>query len=588
MANLMTGAEIVFKALEDQDVTHIFGYPGGAVLPIYDELKNHKSITHILVRHEQGAGHAAEGYARSSGKPGVILVTSGPGATNVVTALTDAYMDSVPLVCISGQVPTHLIGTDAFQECDTTGITRPCTKHNWLVKNINDLPRIMHEAFKVATTGRPGPVLVDIPKDIQFAKTKYFKPTKKKKLNGELKSKYNQKEIDQLIDLMLKAKKPIFYTGGGVINSGPKASDLLRELVSLTGFPITSTLQGLGAFPGDDNQFIGMLGMHGTYEANNAMHDCDLLINIGARFDDRITGKIDEFSPKSKKVHIDIDPSSINKIVKVDLSIVGDVQEVIDSTIKNLKKKKLNVEKSNKEKISKWWEQIQEWRAKKSLNFINSDKIIKPQYAVQRLYELTKNKDTYITTEVGQHQMWAAQHYKFNKPNRWMTSGGLGTMGYGLPAAVGVQVAHPKKLVVDIAGEASVLMTIQEMSTAVQYNLPIKIFILNNKYMGMVRQWQELLHEKNYSESYSAALPDFVKLAEAYGCVGIRANTPDELDEKIEEMINIDKPVIFDCLVDPHENCFPMIPSGKPHNQMLLGPQDQKEKKITGKGKTLV
>jgi acetolactate synthase I/II/III large subunit len=588
MANLMSGAEIVFKALEDQGVTHIFGYPGGAVLPIYDELQNHKSIKHILVRHEQGAGHAAEGYARSSGKPGVILVTSGPGATNVVTALTDAYMDSVPLVCISGQVPTHLIGTDAFQECDTTGITRPCTKHNWLVKNISDLPRILHEAFEVATTGRPGPVLVDIPKDIQFAKTKYFKPKKEKQSNGKSSSKFNQKEIDQLIDLMLKAKKPIFYTGGGVINSGPKASELLRELVSLTGFPITSTLQGLGAFPGDDNQFIGMLGMHGTYEANNAMHDCDLLINIGARFDDRITGKIDEFSPKSKKVHIDIDPSSINKIVKVNLSIVGDVQEVIASTTKALKKKKFNLEKSNKEKISNWWEQIQKWRTKKSLNFINSDKIIKPQHAVQRLYELTKNKDTYITTEVGQHQMWAAQHYKFNKPNRWMTSGGLGTMGYGLPAAVGVQVAHPKKLVVDIAGEASVLMTIQEMSTAVQYNLPIKIFILNNQYMGMVRQWQELLHEKNYSESYSAALPDFVKLADAYGCVGIRAKTPNELDEKIEEMINIDRPVIFDCLVDPHENCFPMIPSGKPHNQMLLGPQDQEEKKITGKGKTLV
>ena len=588
MANLMTGAEIVFKALEDKGVEYIFGYPGGAVLPIYDELKNHKNIKHILVRHEQGAGHAAEGYARSSGKPGVVLVTSGPGATNVVTALTDAYMDSVPLVCISGQVPTHLIGTDAFQECDTTGITRPCTKHNWLVKNISDLPRIIHEAFEVATTGRPGPVLVDIPKDIQFAKTKYYKPKKEKKINGKVSSKFNQKEIDQLIDLMLKAKKPIFYTGGGVINSGPKASNLLRELVSLTGFPITSTLQGLGAFPGDDNQFIGMLGMHGTYEANNAMHDCDLLINIGARFDDRITGKIDEFSPKSKKVHIDIDPSSINKIVKVDLSIVGDVKEVITSTTKTLKKRKLNLEKSNKEKISKWWEQIQKWRTKKSLNFINSDKIIKPQYAVQRLYELTKKKDTYITTEVGQHQMWAAQHYKFNKPNRWMTSGGLGTMGYGLPAAVGVQVAHPKKLVIDIAGEASVLMTIQEMSTAIQYNLPIKIFILNNEYMGMVRQWQELLHEKNYSESYSAALPDFVKLAEAYGCVGIRAKIPNELDEKIEEMINVDGPVIFDCLVDPYENCFPMIPSGKPHNQMLLGPKDQEENQITGKGKSLV
>ena len=588
MGNLYSGAEIVFKCLEDQKVEYIFGYPGGAVLPIYDELKNHSKIKHILVRHEQGAGHAAEGYARSSGKPGVVLVTSGPGATNVVTALTDAYMDSVPLVCISGQVPTHLIGTDAFQECDTTGITRPCTKHNWLVKNIKDLPRIMHEAFEVATTGRPGPVLVDIPKDVQFSKTKYSKPKKEKKLNGRAHNNFNQKDIDQLISLMSKASKPIFYTGGGVINSGPKASELLRELVSLTGFPITSTLQGLGAYPGDDGQFLGMLGMHGTYEANNAMHDCDLLINIGARFDDRITGKIDEFSPKSKKVHIDIDPSSINKIVKVDLSIVGDVAEVIKSTTKTIKKKNLNLEKSNKQKISKWWQQIQKWKTKQSLNFINSDTIIKPQHAVQRLYELTKNQDTYITTEVGQHQMWAAQHYKFNEPNRWMTSGGLGTMGYGLPAAVGVQVAHPKKLVIDIAGEASILMTMQEISTAVQYNLPIKVFILNNQYMGMVRQWQELLHEKNYSESYSEALPDFVKLAEAYGCKGIKAKTPNELDEKIQEMINIDKPVIFDCHVDQDENCFPMIPSGKPHNQMLLGPKDQEENKITSKGKTLV
>ena len=387
---------------------------------------------------------------------------------------------------------------------------------------------------------------------------------------------------------MVNSSKPILYTGGGVINSGPKASELLRELVSFTGFPITSTLQGLGSYPGDDNQFLGMLGMHGTYEANNAMHDCDLMINIGARFDDRITGKIDEFSPKSKKVHIDIDPSSINKNVKVDLPIVGDVSEVMLSVIKTLKKKHPNFASSNKEKTSKWWEKISEWRSVNSLNFINSDKTIKPQHAIQRLYELTKDKDTYITTEVGQHQMWAAQHYKFNKPNRWMTSGGLGTMGYGLPAAVGVQIAHPDKLVVDIAGEASVLMTIQEMSTAVQYNLPIKIFILNNEYMGMVRQWQELLHEKNYSESYTAALPDFVKLAEAYGCVGIRAKTPDELDEKIKEMINVNKPVIFDCLVDKEENCFPMIPSGKPHNQMLLGPNDQKENKITGKGKTLV
>jgi acetolactate synthase-1/2/3 large subunit len=588
MSKLYSGAEIVFKCLEDQKVDIIFGYPGGAVLPIYDELKNHQSIKHILVRHEQGAGHAAEGYARSTGKPGIFLVTSGPGATNAVTALTDAYMDSVPLVCISGQVPTHLIGTDAFQECDTTGITRPCTKHNWLVKDIKDLSKIIHKAFEVATTGRPGPVLVDIPKDIQFQKTKYSKYTKQKKLNGKIYNQYTQREIDELIKLMNKASKPIFYTGGGVINSGPKASELLRDLVSLTGFPITSTLQGLGSYPGNDNQFLGMLGMHGTYEANNAMYECDLMINIGARFDDRITGKLDEFSPKSKKVHIDIDPSSINKNVKVDLPIVGDVSKVISSTIKTIKKTKPNFEKSNKQKISKWWEKIQKWRLVKSLDFINSTETIKPQYAIQRLYELTKNKDTYITTEVGQHQMWAAQHYIFDKPNRLMTSGGLGTMGYGLPAAVGVQVAHPNKLVIDIAGEASVLMTMQEMSTAVQYGLPIKIFILNNEYMGMVRQWQELLHDKNYSESYTAALPDFVKLAEAYGCVGFRAETPEELDDKIIDMINTDQPVIFDCKVDKEENCFPMIPSGKPHNQMLLGPKDQKEKKITGKGKILV
>jgi acetolactate synthase-1/2/3 large subunit len=588
MSKLYSGAEIVFKCLEDQGVEFIFGYPGGAVLPIYDELKNHESIKHILVRHEQGAGHAAEGYARSSNKPGVVLVTSGPGATNAVTALTDAYMDSVPLVCITGQVPTHLIGTDAFQECDTTGITRPCTKHNWLVKDIKNLSKTIHKAFEVATTGRPGPVLVDIPKDVQFQKTNYLKFKKKNKLNSESYNQFSQKNIDDLIKLMSKASKPIFYTGGGVINSGPKASELLRELVNVTGFPITSTLLGLGAYPGYDNYFLGMLGMHGSYEANNAMHDCDLMINIGARFDDRITGKIDEFSPKSKKVHIDIDPSSINKNVKVDLPIVGDVAKVIGSTIKTIKKVKPNFAKSNKQKISKWWEKIQKWRSINSFDFVNSTELIKPQYAVQRLYELTKNKDTYITTEVGQHQMWAAQHYKFDKPNHWMTSGGLGTMGYGLPAAVGVQVAHPNKLVIDIAGEASVLMTMQEMSTAVQHSLPIKIFILNNEYMGMVRQWQELLHDKNYSESYTAALPDFVKLAEAYGCVGIRATKPDELDDKIIEMINTERPVIFDCVVDKEENCFPMIPSGKPHNQMLLGPKDQKENKITKKGKTLV
>ena len=590
MVNLMTGAEIVFKVLEDQGVEHIFGYPGGAVLPIYDELKNHKKIKHILVRHEQGAGHAAEGYARSSGKPGVLLVTSGPGATNAVTALTDAYMDSVPLVCITGQVPTHLIGTDAFQECDTTGITRPCTKHNWLVKDVKKLSSIMHKAFEVATTGRPGPVLVDIPKDIQFQKGKYIKPKELKNNNSKTKIRFNgqDKDIEAAVEFIKKSSKPIIYTGGGVINSGPSATKLVRELVSLTGFPITSTLQGLGAFPGNDQQFLGMLGMHGTYEANNAMHDCDLMINIGARFDDRITGKIDEFSPKSKKIHIDIDPSSINKNIKVDLALVGDVKFVLEELVSVFKQKHPNFENSNKQKIAAWWNQIGNWRKKNSLSYINSKEVIKPQFAVQRLYELTKAQDVFITTEVGQHQMWAAQHYKFDKPNRWMTSGGLGTMGYGLPAAVGVQVANPDKLVIDIAGEASVLMTMQEMSTAVQYKLPIKIFIINNEYMGMVRQWQELLHEKNYSESYTAALPDFVKLAEAYGCVGIRANKPDELDEKIEEMLSVNRPVIFDCVVDKTENCYPMIPSGKAHNQMLLGKQDEKEDEISEEGKVLV
>jgi len=588
MSNLLTGAEIVFKVLEEHKVRHIFGYPGGAVLPIYDELKNHKKIKHILVRHEQGAGHAAEGYARSSGKPGVLLVTSGPGATNAVTALTDAYMDSIPLVCITGQVPTHLIGTDAFQECDTTGITRPCTKHNWLVKDVNKLSSILYKAFEVATTGRPGPVLVDIPKDIQFKKGKYIKP-KENNNNINLNVKFDEQNnsIEKVVELIKKSSKPVFYTGGGVINSGPQATELLRELVSITGFPITSTLQGLGAFPGEDNQFLGMLGMHGTYEANNAMHDCDLMINIGARFDDRITGKLDEFSPKSKKIHIDIDPSSINKNVNVDLAIVGDVKFVLKKIISSIKKKYPNFIDSNKSRISSWWNQIATWRKKNSLGYLNSKEVIKPQYAVQRLYELTKAQDTFITTEVGQHQMWAAQHYKFNKPNRWMTSGGLGTMGYGLPAAIGVQIANPGKLVIDIAGEASVLMTMQEMSTAVQYNLPIKIFIINNQYMGMVRQWQELLHEKNYSESYTAALPDFVKLAEAYGCVGLRAKKPEELDQKIAEMLSINKPVIFDCVVDKIENCYPMIPSGKAHNQMLLGKRDE-EKEISEEGKVLV
>ena len=582
----LTGAEIVFKALADHKVEYIFGYPGGAVLPLYDELSKQDKIKHILVRHEQGAGHAAEGYARSSGKPGVVLVTSGPGATNMVTALTDAYMDSIPLVCITGQVPTHLIGTDAFQECDTTGITRPCTKHNWLVKDVNKLAETIHKAFRIATTGRPGPVLVDIPKDIQFKKGIYkgFENIEIDTYQPNIKGDPN--EIEKAVELIANAKKPIFYTGGGVINAGEKASQALRDLVSLTGFPITSTLQGLGCYPGEDDQFLGMLGMHGTYEANNAMHDCDLMINIGARFDDRITGMVNKFSPGSKKIHIDIDPSSINKVVKVDVGIVGDACNVMNDMAESIKKKYPGFKNSNKEQISKWWEQINVWREKKSLSFRSSKTTIMPQYAVQRLYELTKNQDTFITTEVGQHQMWAAQHYKFSKPNRWMTSGGLGTMGYGLPAAIGTQIANPGKLVVDIAGEASILMNIQELSTAVQYRLPVKIFILNNEYMGMVRQWQELLHEKNYSESYSEALPDFVKLAEAYGAVGIRANKPDELDEKIKEMINVDKPVIFDCVVEKEENCFPMIPSGKAHNEMILGPED--EEIISEEGKVLV
>ena len=586
MSTELTGAEIVFKALTDHKVEYIFGYPGGAVLPLYDQLSKQKKIKHILVRHEQGAGHAAEGYARSTGKPGVVLVTSGPGATNMVTALTDAYMDSIPLVCITGQVPTHLIGTDAFQECDTTGITRPCTKHNWLVKDVNQIAETIHKAFRIATTGRPGPVLIDIPKDIQFKKGIYQSEEKIEIDSYRPNYKGDPDQIEKAVEMISQAKKPIFYTGGGVINAGEKASEILRELVSATGFPITSTLQGLGCYPGEDSQFLGMLGMHGTFEANNAMHDCDLMINIGARFDDRITGMVSKFSPNSKKIHIDIDPSSINKIVKVDVAIVGDAQSIMSTMLEIIKKKYPGFKNLNKEKISDWWKQIEKWREKKSLSFREDKKTILPQYAVQRLYELTKNQDTFITTEVGQHQMWAAQHYKFSKPNRWMTSGGLGTMGYGLPAAIGVQVAHPKRLVIDIAGEASILMNIQELSTAVQYRLPVKIFILNNEYMGMVRQWQELLHDKNYSESYSEALPDFVKLAEAYGAVGIRASKPDELDEKIKEMIAVDKPVIFDCRVTKEENCFPMIPSGKAHNEMILGPDD--DDVITEEGKVLV
>ena len=586
MGNQLTGAEIVFKALQEHGVEYIFGYPGGAVLPMYDQISKQDKIKHILVRHEQGAGHAAEGYARSTGKPGVVLVTSGPGATNMVTALTDAYMDSIPLVCITGQVPTHLIGTDAFQECDTTGITRPCTKHNWLVKDVNQLAEITHKAFHIATSGRPGPVLIDIPKDIQFQKGEY-KPSSIIEIDTyKPNTKAKTSEIEKAVELIVNAKKPIIYSGGGVINAGEEASKALTEFTRITNFPITSTLQGLGAFPGSDHQFLGMLGMHGTYEANNAMHECDLMINIGARFDDRITGRVDAFSPNSKKIHIDIDPSSINKIVKVDVAIVGDCLSVINDMLGEIKNKHQKFLSSNKENISDWWKQIDQWREKKSLSYKKDKTLIMPQYAVERLYELTKNQDTFITTEVGQHQMWAAQFYKFDKPNRWMTSGGLGTMGYGLPAAIGTQIAHPDKLVIDIAGEASILMNIQEMSTAVQYKLPIKIFILNNQWMGMVRQWQELLHEKNYSESYTEALPDFVKLAEAYGATGVRATTPRELDSKINEMIDVKGPVIFDCLVKKEENCFPMIPSGKPHNEMILGPDD--EEGITEEGKVLV
>jgi acetolactate synthase-1/2/3 large subunit len=582
----MTGAEMVIQALADQGVQHLFGYPGGAVLPIYDALFQQDKIRHILVRHEQGAVHAAEGYARSTGKVGCVLVTSGPGATNAVTGLTDALMDSIPIVCITGQVPTHLIGNDAFQECDTVGITRPCTKHNYLVKKIEDLPRVLHEAFHIASSGRPGPVVVDIPKDIQFAKGMYSRPKDFAHTGYRPKLKGDIEKIKAAVEMMGNAKRPLFYTGGGVINSGTEASHLLRELVRLTGFPITSTLMGLGAFPASDPQWLGMLGMHGTYEANWAMHDCDLMICVGARFDDRITGRVDAFAPHSRKIHIDIDPSSINKNVKVDLGIVGDCGHVLEDMVRLWRSSSVE---PDKHALAAWWREIGKWRARKSLAYRASAEIIKPQYAIERLYALTRDKDVYITTEVGQHQMWAAQFFKFEEPNRWMTSGGLGTMGYGLPASVGVQLAHPKSLVIDIAGEASVLMTMQEMSTAAQYRLPIKIFILNNQYMGMVRQWQELLHGGRYSESYSEALPDFVKLAEAYHGVGIRCSKPGELDDAIREMINVDKPVIFDCMVDPAENCFPMIPSGRAHNEMILGDAAEKlEDAITEEGKMLV
>jgi acetolactate synthase-1/2/3 large subunit len=584
MSELMTGAEIVLKALKEQGVEHIFGYPGGAVLPIYDALFQQEAIQHILVRHEQGATHAAEGYARSTGKPGVVLVTSGPGATNAVTGLTDALMDSIPMVCITGQVPTHLIGNDAFQEADTVGITRPCTKHNYLVQSVEDLPRIMHEAFHVATSGRPGPVVIDLPKDIQFAKGAYLAKAAVRHKTYHPQVKGDMAAITAAVDLIASAKKPVFYTGGGVINSGPQASQLLREFVRLTGFPITSTLMGLGAYPASDRQWLGMLGMHGTYEANMAMHDCDVMINIGARFDDRITGRVDAFSPNSKKIHIDIDPSSINKTIMVDVGIIGDCAHVLEDMIRVYKSRAVQPDKPA---LEKWWQQIEGWRGVNCLAYEQQKEVIKPQYAVERLYELTKTRNSFITTEVGQHQMWAAQFYHFEQPNRWMTSGGLGTMGYGIPAAVGVQVAHPDALVIDIAGEASALMTMQELSTAVQYRLPIKIFILNNEYMGMVRQWQELLHGGRYSQSYSEALPDFVKLAEAYGAVGIRAQTPGELDNAIMQMIETPGPVIFDCVVSKNENCYPMIPSGAAHNEMILG-SDAPQVNVSDEGRVLV
>ena len=571
MSQTMTGAEIVLKALKDQGVEVIFGYPGGAVLPIYDEIFKQNAIKHVLVRHEQGAAHAAEGYARSTGKPGVLLVTSGPGATNAVTGLQDALMDSIPIICISGQVGTFLIGTDAFQEADTVGITRPCTKHNWLVKDVNELAKAMHQGFQVATTGRPGPVLIDIPKNVQMSQGVYASARESKRKSYNPQTRGDLSDIKKAVELIERAERPIFYTGGGVINSGPNATRLLREFAKATGFPVTSTLMGLGAFPASDKQWLGMLGMHGSYEANLAMHGCDVMINIGARFDDRITGRLDAFSPGSKKIHVDIDPSSINKAVRADVGIVGDCAVVLEDMLRIWKS---GGSKTQKTAVKDWWKQIQGWRAVDCFRYAPSDTTIKPQYALQRLQAAIEDKDFYITTEVGQHQMWAAQYLKFEEPNRWMTSGGLGTMGYGVPAAIGVQMAHPKSLVIDVAGEASFLMTMQEMSTAVQYRLPVKIFILNNERLGMVRQWQQLLHGERYSSSYSEALPDFVKLAEAFGCKGIRAEKPEELDADIAEMLAYDGPVIFDCLVEKHENCFPMIPSGKAHNEMLLGESD--------------
>ncbi|HYE48207.1 MAG TPA: acetolactate synthase 3 large subunit [Azospirillaceae bacterium] len=568
----LTGADIVIKALRDQGVEVIFGYPGGAVLPIYDAIFKQNEIRHILVRHEQAAVHAAEGYARSTGKVGCVLVTSGPGATNAVTGLTDALLDSIPIVCLTGQVPTHLIGNDAFQEADTVGITRPCTKHNYLVKDVDQLARTLHEGFYVARNGRPGPVVIDIPKDVQFAEGVYKTPAECQPKSYRPQVKGDLNRIEEAVELLANAKRPIFYVGGGVINSGPIACQLLTQLVRMTGYPCTTTLMGLGAYPAADPQWLGMLGMHGTYEANLAMHGCDVMVAVGARFDDRVTGKVSEFSPGSKKIHIDIDPSSINKNVSVDVSIVGDAAHVLEDMIRIWKARQ---KRPDERALKGWWDQINFWRARDCLRYDRSSKVIKPQYALERLRAAIEGRDdVYISTEVGQHQMWAAQFLPFQKPNRWLTSGGLGTMGYGLPAAIGAQIAHPDALCIDVAGEASILMNIQEMSTALQYRLPVKVFILNNQWMGMVRQWQELLHGARYSNSYSEALPDFVKLAEAFGGVGLRATKTSEVDDVIREMIEVRRPVIVDMCVDQKENCFPMIPGGRAHNEMLLGPEE--------------